>query len=118
MNDPADARKTDLEQYVPSLEEARAIKGVSLSRDAWRRLHKSRLAMLSLWFLVVLGVLSILTPLLPLQPPRHVDTSRQFAAPEAWPLMQQALPLGGDNIRQDRIDILSGDKAGERQEFF
>ena len=96
MNDPADKRKTDMDQYASLLEEARAIEGVSPWRDAWRRLRKSRMAMLSLWFLVVLGALAVLTPLLPLQPPRHVDTSRQFVAPEARPLLRQALPLGGD----------------------
>ena len=105
MNDPADNRQADLERYAALLEEARAIKGVSLGQDAWRRLRTSRVAMLSLWFLVGLGVLAILTPLLPLQPPRHVDTSRQFAAPEARPFLRQALPPGDDGqSAQDNLE--------------
>ena len=63
------------------LEEARAIKGVSLGKDAWRRLRKNPMAMVSLWMLLLLAVGAVLTPLLPLQPPRLVDTDRQFTGP-------------------------------------
>ena len=56
--------------------------GISLSEDAWRRLRRNRVAMLSLWFLVGLATAVSLTPLLPLAPPRYVDTARQFAPPE------------------------------------
>ncbi len=64
-------------------------KSVSPWRDAWRRLRRNRVAMCSLWFLVGLAVTVVLAPLLPLEPPRYVDTSRQFAAPECRPLMRQ-----------------------------
>ncbi len=101
----------DLQRYAALLDEARAIKGVSLGQDAWRRLRRNRAAMLSLWFLVVLGLLAVLTPLLPLQPPRQVDTSRQFAAPVGWPLMQQTLQLpgGNDHLQQDPLAAGFGD---------
>jgi oligopeptide transport system permease protein len=72
------------------------LRGISPGQDAWRRLRKSRVAMASLGFLVVLSVLAVLTPALPLQPPRHVDTSRQFAAPQVWPLMEPSLQLPGE----------------------
>ncbi len=55
--------------------------GVSLARDAWRRLRKSWTATTSLWVLVGLGVLAVLTPFLPLQPPRRVQTQRAFQRP-------------------------------------
>ncbi len=83
MIDAPSPQQPDLDRYARLLEEARKIKGVSLGRDAWRRLRRNRVAMGSFWFLVVLGVLALLTPLLPLQPPRMIDTSRQFAAP-SW----------------------------------
>jgi len=57
------------------------LRGTSLGRDAWRRLKKNRAAMVSLWFLVVLGLLAVLTPALPLEPPRRIDTARQFQPP-------------------------------------
>ncbi len=70
--------------------------GTSLGQDAWRRLRRNRAAMLSLWFLAMLCILTVLTPLLPLQGPRLVDTSRQFAAPVVWPLVEPSMPAGGE----------------------
>jgi ABC-type dipeptide/oligopeptide/nickel transport system permease subunit len=77
----SNGQQLDLERYASLLEETRAIKGVSLGQDAWRRLRKNRVAMGALWLLGLLGLFALLTPLLPLQPPRWIDTSRQFAAP-------------------------------------
>jgi oligopeptide transport system permease protein len=81
VNHPTTQHKSELERYASLLEEARAIKGVSLGKDAWRRLRTNRVAMFSLWLLGLFGLLALLTPLVPLQPPRLVDTARQFAAP-------------------------------------
>lgn len=67
--------------YEHLLEEAQAIKGVSLWRDARRRLRRNWVARLSLWFLITLGALVVLTPLLPLQSPRDKDLQRQFRSP-------------------------------------
>ncbi len=97
MSTPATRRETDLQRYARLLEEAGRIKGVSLGRDAWRRLRRNRVAMLSLWFLIGLGLLAVLTPLLPLAPPRSVDTMRQFAPPQTWPPAGQSLPLPGED---------------------
>jgi ABC-type dipeptide/oligopeptide/nickel transport system permease subunit len=47
----------------------------------WRRFEENRAAVVSLYFLSGLGLLALLTPLLPLQPPRFIDTSRQFQPP-------------------------------------
>jgi oligopeptide transport system permease protein len=70
-----------------------AEKGVSLGRDAWRRLRRSRLAMVCLLGLIVLSVLALFTPLLPLQPPRAVHTELKYAPPTASPLFVPALEL-------------------------
>jgi len=79
--DPAAA---DPEAYARLLEEARQIRGVSLWRDAWRRLRRNRAAMASLVYLVLLGVLAVFAPLLPLQAPRTVRTDDSFQPPQ-WP---------------------------------
>ncbi len=95
MNTAAKNR-SELERYAALLEEARAIKGISLGRDAWRRLRRIPSAMFSLGFLIALGLLAVLTPLLPLQAPRQMGTRERetgtgirinkFAQPTFWPL--------------------------------
>ena len=79
---PARSAGTALEDYAQLLEEAKSIQGVSLWKDAWKRLRRKRVAMLSLWFLVGLLVLAVLTPLLPLQSPIRQDAQRRkFESP-------------------------------------
>ena len=69
------------DHYDRLLAEAAAIKGVSLGRDAWRRLRRGRVAMFSLSLLVGVSLLALLTPLLPLQAPQRVNTERIFIPP-------------------------------------
>src|SRR4051812_23421200 len=57
--------------YEALLAQARQIRGISLWKDAWRRLRKNRAAMASLAYLIGLAMLAFLTPLLPLQSPQH-----------------------------------------------
>ena len=64
------------------------VKGVSLGQDAWRRLRKSRVAMLCLVTIAVVALLAIFTPLLPLQPPDRKMTHLQYAAPQFGPLWE------------------------------
>jgi len=87
----------ELRRYEHLLEEARRVKGVSLGRDAWRRLRRSPSAMLSLSVLVVMTLLAFFTPLLPLQSPRAVDTSRNFQAPTINHLWVNHLDLAADD---------------------
>ena len=75
------AAADDLQRYEQLWAEARQVHGVSLGRDAWRRLRRNPSAMLSLTILVVLSILAFLTPALPLQSPRQVETLRSFAEP-------------------------------------
>jgi len=77
--------------YEALLKEARAWKGESLARDAWRRLRRNRAALASLVFLACVILVAALAPLLPLpspmalrlqvepQPPRF-----SVAGDEAW----------------------------------
>src|SRR3954468_21697688 len=68
--------------YRQLYEEAKAVHGVSLWQDAWRRLRRNYVAMASLMFLCLLALLSVLTPLLPLQSPISQDVrNRQFEPP-------------------------------------
>jgi len=79
-------QSAEVQRYERLLAEAEQIQGVSLWRDAWRRLRKNRVAMVSLGYLIVLSLLALFTPLLPLQPPRQQLTELSFQAPVAWPL--------------------------------
>jgi len=76
----------ELDRYAHLLEEARALKGVSLARDAWRRLRRMKVAIGSLCFLIALSLAAFLTPMLPMQPPRSIDTHRAFTTPTFRPL--------------------------------
>jgi len=73
--------------------------GVSLGRDAWRRLKKNRSAMASLAFLVLLTISSFLVPLLPLQSPQI-----------QYPEQRAFLPPNLDSIT---LRVISGDQASE-----
>jgi oligopeptide transport system permease protein len=74
--------------------------GVSLGKDAWRRLKKNRVAMFCLAALVVIATLAFFTPLLPLQPPDAIDTPRQYEGPTARPLWQETFKLESPPSRE------------------
>ncbi|MEX2141733.1 MAG: ABC transporter permease [Pirellulales bacterium] len=97
------AASSELERYAELLREARFIHGVSLGRDAWRRLRRNWAAMAALIFLVVLSLLSILTPLLPLRPPRTVNLPRQFGPPLTSPLFSESWNVPSDEQALDRM---------------
>jgi oligopeptide transport system permease protein len=85
MNLP-DSRKNE-EALAQLLEESRKIRGVSLWKDAWRRLRRNRPAMASLIFLIGLGLVAFLTPMLPLQSPLDKDlNNRRFLSPSFEPI--------------------------------
>lgn len=67
------------------LREARAQRGTSLGRDAWRRLRRNRGAFYALVFLGVFLGTSWLAPLLPLASPMALDLAVE-PQPPAWPL--------------------------------
>ena len=85
MNLP-DSRKNE-EALAQLLEESRKIRGVSLWKDAWRRLRRNRPAMASLIFLIGLGLVAFLPPMLPLQSPLDKDlNNRRFLSPSFEPI--------------------------------
>jgi len=120
------ARQPELERYAALLDEARAIKGVSLGQDAWRRLRRNRVAMVALGFLAVLSLLALLTPALPLQPPRYVNTDRQFAPPRFTVPEETGIQLDGDPLERrasleegfGRLDPASGAMLSLRMALF
>ncbi|MBX7168153.1 MAG: ABC transporter permease [Pirellulales bacterium] len=87
------AAEHDLARYERLLAEAEAIRGVSLGQDAWRRLRRNRVAMLSLAILAIVSLLALITPALPLQSPRATDTARAFAPPTLAPAAGDRLPM-------------------------
>ena len=81
------------------LGEATQVQGVSLGRDAWRRLRRNRTAMVAMGFLIVLASCSFLVPLLPLQSPQaQYPEERAFLAP---------------NFETFRLLVVDGDRADE-----
>ncbi len=62
--------------------------------------------MLSLRFLIALVLLSILTPLLPLQPPRLVETKRQYESPVFFPVFVDTFP--SDDGEESRRTLAEG----------
>jgi len=83
----------EIQRYSALLQEAQHIRGVSLARDAWRRLRRNRVAILSLAFLLVISILAFLTPLLPLQSPYIQRLDLSFAPPAARPLWTESLKV-------------------------
>ena len=79
---------------------AREAQGVSLGRDAWRRLRRNPVAMFCLVTLVTIGLLAFLTPLLPLQPPDHLMTKLQYEPPRYSPQWEKTYEIDWDAIQQ------------------
>jgi len=76
--------------YARLLDEAKQLRGVSLGRDAWRRLRRNRMAFGSLLFLILLAITSAATPLLPLRSPRMNDMERIFQSPSMRPMFAES----------------------------
>jgi oligopeptide transport system permease protein len=108
MSQATSNRETD--RYAALLDEARRIKGVSLAKDAWRRLRRNFVAMGALVYLILLILAAIFTPLLPLQSPieQHLQPAEidghgnppphgQFLPPRAV-----AVELGLDDVDRTR----------------
>ena len=79
--------------------------GVSLGRDAWRKLRKNRVAMLSLWTLIAICLLAFVTPLVPLEPPDRDETRQQYAAPQLAPFWRSTFELDVEAIAASRAAV-------------
>ena len=80
------------------LDEKQLVKGTSLGRDAWRRLKRNPVAVLSMVVLALVGLLAFFTPLLPLQPPDRDQTALQYAEPNWSPLVDETFTLTPEQI--------------------
>ena len=106
---------------------AEAVKGRSLRQDAWRRLRKNKLAVVSLFFLVLLVVGCIVVPLRTVETPSgerrgYFEVQRTYAKFQPPSLYENALtkevhPFGTDDLGRDvftrcfyggRISLLIG----------
>lgn len=112
------AEKKAADKYAALLDEAASIHGISLWKDAWRRLRKNYAAMTSLYFLIGLTTVAWLTPLLPLQSPSFqvVDKENIYQPPR---LTQRSLSLTREELRKydqevanlrAQLDSLTGDE--------
>jgi oligopeptide transport system permease protein len=86
-------------------DDAAAMAGVSLGSDAWRRLRRDPIAMLSLGVLVTISVLAFLTPMLPLQPPDEDMTRLQYQPPHLWPLFEKSFNIDWPAIERTPADL-------------
>lgn len=86
--------------------------GVSLGSDAWRRLRRDPIAMLSLGVLVTIAVLAFLTPMLPLQPPDRDRTRLQYQPPRLSPLFERTF-----NIDWPAVERMPDDLRRARSEL-
>jgi oligopeptide transport system permease protein len=98
---------------------AAADAGVSLQRDAWRRLRRDPVAMLSLGVLVTIGVLAFFTPLLPLQPPDRDMTRLQYEPPRVSPLFEKAFDIDWPAIERtpEELQRVRGELAAAEQQL-
>lgn len=98
-------------------EESRRIRGISLWKDARRRLARSLTARWSLRLLVSIVVVTLVTPLLPLQSPIKQDLKRrQFQPPNLRPmrleLSTSVAGKGGGPELADPLDTLWNRPSG------
>jgi len=75
-------------------------KGVSLGRDAWLRLRRNRMAMMSLGTLITIALLAFITPLLPLAAPDKHHTDLQYEPPRLRPLFVDTFSLDWKAIEE------------------
>ncbi len=96
-----------------------ATKGMSLSQDAWRRLRKNRVAMLSLAVLVLICLLAFLTPLLPLQAPDFAQTELQYSEPLLSPFWLHTFKLDEQRIARtpELVAKLQGELGTLEKDF-
>lgn len=94
--------------FASLLDDAKRMRGVSLGRDAWRRLRRNRIAFGSLLFLIMLSLVSAATPVFPLQAPRTVQTKRSFARPTMSPLFAPTAAWIGNDGTIDKVALEAG----------
>ncbi len=109
----------DLPLITPNQAIELAPKGVSLGRDAWRRLRRNRMAMLSLATLITIALLAFFTPILPLAAPDKHHTDRQYEPPKLVPLFVNTFALNWQAIEETsaRLTAVYKDLESARQSY-
>lgn len=104
MSTETSPAKTPADRYAALLSEAASIRGISLWKDAWRRLRKNYAAMASLYFLGGLVFLAWITPLLPLQSPSFqlVNKENIYQRPR---LLQRPLSISLDDLKKFDAEV-------------
>jgi oligopeptide transport system permease protein len=108
LADPPHTPSSKLDRYAILLAESQAIHGVSLGRDAWRRLRKNRVAIVALSYLVLLAILAVITPFLPFQSPYRTDPKRVLQPPEPLHWLSNGIHVLDENGEIDP-QLLSND---------
>lgn len=85
---------------VADLDPARLEEGASLWADAWHRLKKNRLALLSFWIVLFMGVFCFIGPFLSPYDYADQDLMRTLESP-SW-----AHPFGTDDLGRDQLTRL------------
>lgn len=67
--------------------------GKSLWSDAWQKMRRNRVAMLSMGILLAVSVAAFFTPLIPLQPSDRDNTALQFQEPTLEPAVDLGLTI-------------------------
>ena len=101
-----------------NIDPAAAEKGSSLSRDAWLRLQKNKLAMFSLWFFVAMVVVCFLGPFVPWLPdPNNTHLDLRSRGPFTTATSEESgnsvfYLLGSDHLGRDIFSrILHGGRV-------
>jgi oligopeptide transport system permease protein len=84
--------------------------GLSLGGDAWRRLRRDSVAMISLAILISISVLAFLTPMLPLQTPDQDLTRLQYEPPRISPLFEKTFRIDWPAIERSSTDLQKVDQ--------
>lgn len=77
------------EQLERLLAEARKVRGNSLWKDALRHFRRSRVSVVSFWFVILVSLGCFLAPLLPLAPHTRVRLDEQYLAPNSAELRRE-----------------------------
>src|SRR4051794_14128407 len=93
--------------------------GRSLGYDAWLRLRRNRMAMISLWTLITIALLASLTPLLPLAPPDKHHTDLQYESPRLKPFIVDTFSLDWKAIDETpaKLAAVYQDLQAEKQHY-
>ncbi len=88
----------------PTTAEPHPAGGVSLGRDAWRRLRANVMAMAALAYLLTLAVVALLVPALPLQSPYRVNSARVLSPPAWSGWIEEDMPLRDDGAAGNALN--------------